>query len=107
MFLQILNLKKGKHNEFALIVTLKPTNGIHINSEPAPSIKFNDPPVEILEIKFDKTEKNYIDTQKPIIVKLKSKTKNLKSLNFGFNADLGLKGEGWCSKFVEKFEVKP
>jgi len=100
-------LEKGKHNEFALIVTLKPTNGIHINSEPAPSIKFNDPPVEILEIKFDKKEKNYIDTQKPIIVKLKSKTKNLKSLRGELTYFYCSNSEGWCSKFVEKFEVKP
>ncbi len=98
--------EKGKHNEFALIVTLKPTNGIHINSEPAPSIKFNDPLVEILEIKFDKTEKNYIDTQKPIIVKLKSKTKNLKSLKGELTYFYCSDSEGWCSKFVEKFEVK-
>lgn len=100
-------LEKNKHNEFIFTIILKPSDGIHINSKPAPSIKFNDPLVEILETKFDKTEKNYIDTRKPIIVKLKIKTRNLNSLKGELTYFYCSDSEGWCSKFVEKFEVKP
>jgi hypothetical protein len=99
-------LEKNKHNEFTLVITLRPTDGIYINSEPEPKIKFDDSMVEALEVRFDKTEKNYIDTQKPIIVKLKSKTKNLKSLKGELTYFYCSDSEGWCSKFVEKFEVK-
>ncbi|MFN3134205.1 MAG: hypothetical protein ACK44H_01395 [Candidatus Kryptonium sp.] len=100
-------LERNKPNEFILVVTLKPADGIYINSEPEPKVKFNDSLVEALEVKFDKTEKNYIDTRKPIIVKLKSKTKVLKSLKGELTYFYCSNSEGWCSKFVEKFEVKP
>ncbi len=99
-------LEKSKHNEFILTIILKPVDKIHINSEPTLSIKFNDPLIEILEIKFDKTEKNYIDTRKPIIVKLKPKVKNLKSLSGELTYFYCSEAEGWCSKFTERFEVK-
>jgi len=98
-------LEKIKQDKFALIITLKPIPGIHINSEPRPEIKFNEP-VEVLNIKFDKAKGSYIDTQKPIIVELKIKTHEIKSLSGKFIYFYCSDDEGWCSKFVENFRVE-
>lgn len=103
--LSSFKLEKIKPDKLTLIIDLKPAIGIHINSEPKPEIKFNEP-VEVLSIKFDKTEKNYIDTQKPIIVELKIKTQGIKSLSGKFTYFYCSDDEGWCSKFVESFKVK-
>ncbi|MEN3037973.1 MAG: hypothetical protein ABDI07_02275 [Candidatus Kryptonium sp.] len=100
-------LEKSKSDEFILLITLKPNDGIHINAEPKPEIKINEAFAEVLSINFDKTKDNYIDTKKPIIVRLKINTQEIKSLSGKFTYLFCSATEGWCSKYVESFELKP
>ncbi|MCS7229143.1 MAG: hypothetical protein RMJ81_04460 [Candidatus Kryptonium sp.] len=100
-------LEKFNPDEFILLITLKPKDGIQINAEPKPEIKINEAFAEVLSIKFDKTRDNYIDTRKPIIVRLKLKTQEIKSLSGKFIYLFCSATEGWCSRYVENFELKP
>ncbi len=97
--------KRGT-DKAVFFIFLKTMDGIHINSEPKPEIILDDNEVEILNIKFEKTEKNYIDTNKPIKAEIKSKSKNLKLLKGKFICFYCSETEGWCSKLVNNFEIE-
>jgi hypothetical protein len=97
---------RQKQDRVTVSIFLNPTNGIHVNSEPKPDIKFNNENVEIIEVKFEKTQKNYIDTGKPIKVEIKLKSKAISTLTGQFTYFYCSEIEGWCSKATEKFEIK-
>lgn len=97
--------KYGK-DRVVFSIFLSPMDGIHVNSEPKPDVKFDNPNIEILNIKFEKTGKDYIDTSKPIKIDLKLKSKAITTLNGEFTYFYCSETEGWCSKGTNKFEIK-
>lgn len=99
-------IEKQKQDKVTVLIFLNPANGIYVNSEPKPDIKFNNENVEIASVKFEKTQKNYIDTSKPIKVEIKLKSKNISTLTGQFTYFYCSATEGWCSKAAEKFEIK-
>lgn len=99
-------VEKGKHDKTTLLIFLNPVEGIHINSEPGPMINFASKDVEVINIRFEKTPQNYIDTKKPITIELKLKSKKIKKLNGELTYFYCSETEGWCSKSVDKFEAK-
>lgn len=99
-------IERQDQDRATVLIFLNPTNGIYINSEPKPDIKFNSENVEIIGVKFEKTSKNYIDTDKPIKVEIKLKSKTISTLTGQFTYFYCSEIEGWCSKTTEKFEIK-
>ncbi len=99
-------IEKHKQDKVTILIFLNPTEGIHVNSEPSPDVKFTSANAEIINVKFEKTQKNYIDISKPIKVDIRLKSKNIPTLNGEFTYFYCSEIEGWCSKATEKFEIK-
>ncbi len=99
-------IEKHKQDKLTFLIFLKSAKGIYVNSEPKPDIKFTSEKIEIVNVKFEKTQKNYIDISKPIKVEIKLKTKTISTLNGQFTYFYCSETEGWCSKATEKFEIK-
>ena len=87
-----------------------PAEGIHVNSVPPFEIQLeNDSPFEIIgKPKFQKDDKAYLETIKPVefLVKVKQGIQPGKyllkgNLNYFFCSDK----EGWCNRFTQPIEV--
>ena len=101
--------KQGKEN--ALLISLHPKEGIHINLTPPISIRFDSNDAFRIDIALvlPKNPKNaYLDTSKNIEQEF-TVSKNAKAgsltikgvLTYYYCSD----AEGWCSKFKQPFEV--
>lgn len=97
-----------KSNEIAFF--FEPVIGIHVNTNPLFELKLEkDSPFEVVgKARFQKNDKEYLDTKKPVEFSIKTKngTKtgkhNLKGkLNYFYCSDK----DGWCNRFSQKIDV--
>jgi hypothetical protein len=102
-------IKAGSTGE--LIVSLKPTNGIHINIDPPVTIKLDSTGIDISTSKMvvpASTKEKYLDITKPI----KQEFTVAKTMRPGKTILKGIisyfycsGSDGWCSRFKQPFEI--